>query len=165
MNQEAISDENILNRMFLNRELQYVEGYINIYCEKNKDCVEKDKIFENYESLSDKIKNDWENFTSAIEIKDIRFVKMKNNLPAKKQIETHYSQNNDENSKNIININLVNQENNENNDNDLVGDSISIGNDKNININNSEKADNPDENSNDSNELLNIFYCISENLI
>ena len=141
MKDKAILDYDILNRMFLNREFRYVEGYINIYCEKNENklIVEKSMIFENYISLSNQFQKNWDNFTEDIEYNDMRFVKMKNKISSIKENYIHYSQNIDENSKiKINNTNLMIEENNKeskNNDNDIVDYLKGIEKDKISNIN------------------------------
>ena len=171
MKDKAILDYDILNRMFLNREFRYVEGYINIYCEKNENklFVEKSMIFENYISLSNQFQKNWDNFTEDIEYNDMRFVKMKNKISSIKENYIHYSQNIDENSKiKINNTNLMIEENNEkgkNNDNDIIDYFKSLENDKISNINNSEKSDFYDEDSFEFQTDFNILLCYSDQII
>ena len=171
MKDKAILDYDILNRMFLNREFRYVEGYINIYCEKNENrlFVEKSMIFENYISLSNQFQKNWDNFIEDIEYNDMRFVKMKNKISSIKENYIHYSQNIDENSKiKINNTNLMIEENNKeskNNDNDIVDYLNGIENDKISNINNSEKSDFYDEDSFEFQTDFNILLCYSDQII
>ena len=86
-NQKNI-DSKILNLMMLNPHLYYVQGYTNIYCEKNKNLNnninnnnEENKIY-NFVLLSNQINNNADNnmnsITKNLLNNNMKFVNMQN---------------------------------------------------------------------------------------
>ena len=79
MENKNAEDILILNKMYLNKHLSYVDGYINPFCEihinKNDRKTEKN-INKNYNSISDKLNENWDNFTKNIINDSKRFVNM-----------------------------------------------------------------------------------------
>ena len=123
----------VLNKMFLYQNLSYIEGYINIYCKKNKNeninYIASNNI-QSYIYLSNQLNEHWQYFAKNINIKNdkMKFVKMKDmKFPI-----NHDNKNSDSCSKNNNKTNFVGNLNNKkfesqdnNIDNNLNNNNIS----------------------------------------
>ena len=123
----------VLNKMFLYQNLSYIEGYINIYCKKNKNeninYIASNNI-QSYIYLSNQLNEHWQYFAKNKNIKNdkMKFVKMKDmKFPI-----NHDNKNSDSCSKNNNKTNLVGDLNNKkfesqdnNIDNNLNNNNIS----------------------------------------
>ena len=74
-------DNKILNLMLLNPHLSYVEGYTNIYCEKNKNVQNEDNNINNYVVLSNQLNNNLNKETASLINDNMKFVNMNNMIP------------------------------------------------------------------------------------